>query len=157
MRLSRATATAAAALSALTILLAPAARAARPGDTVALPVRDALQGLVVSDEDRTGYSRDKFRHWIDADRDGCNTRAEVLLAEAVTAPEQGPRCVLTGGSWFSPYDDQYLDSARQLDVDHLLSAPSTAQLIVIAGQSVSGMPLSSIAARGERHVRLSVL
>jgi D-tyrosyl-tRNA(Tyr) deacylase len=58
--------------------------------------------------------------WTDADKDGCNTRAEVLLDEAVTAPEVGAGCALTGGSWYSPYDDQYLDNARQLDVDHLV-------------------------------------
>uniref|UniRef100_UPI0036F2F4DB GmrSD restriction endonuclease domain-containing protein n=1 Tax=Bacillus mycoides TaxID=1405 RepID=UPI0036F2F4DB len=48
------------------------------------------------------------------------TRAEVLLAEAVTGPAMGPNCVLTGGTWYSPYDDQYLDSAKKLDVDHLV-------------------------------------
>ncbi|MFJ9968705.1 HNH endonuclease family protein [Streptomyces avermitilis] len=91
-----------------------------PGDTVTLPVRDALQALTVQDEIRAGYERSKFKHWTDADKDGCNTRAEVLLAEAVTAPVQGPNCTLTGGDWYSPYDDQYLDSAKKLDVDHLV-------------------------------------
>ncbi|MFD8726314.1 hypothetical protein ACFV2H_52595 [Streptomyces sp. NPDC059629] len=38
------------------------------GETVTLPVRDALATLAVSDEDRTGYTRDKFKHWIDADK-----------------------------------------------------------------------------------------
>ncbi|WP_408997273.1 hypothetical protein [Streptomyces europaeiscabiei] len=61
-------------------------------------MRDALTPLAVQDEDRTGYERTKFRHWIDADRDGCSTRNEVLLEEAVTAPEQGPNCQLSGGS-----------------------------------------------------------
>ncbi|MEU9157950.1 HNH endonuclease family protein [Streptomyces sp. NPDC048417] len=91
-----------------------------PGETIILPVRDALAALTVADENRTGYSRDKFRHWTDADKDGCNTRAEVLLEEAVTAPDVDAKCLLTGGSWYSPYDDQYLDSARKLDVDHLV-------------------------------------
>ncbi|MER7922271.1 HNH endonuclease family protein [Streptomyces sp. NPDC096057] len=121
--------TAAAALSVVTVLLSPSAaraaapapaRAAAPGDTVTLPVRDALAALPVQDESRTGYQRSKFRHWTDADRDGCNTRMEVLKAEAVTAPAQGPNCVLTGGSWYSAYDDRYLDSAGKLDVDHLV-------------------------------------
>ncbi|MFI6245170.1 HNH endonuclease family protein [Streptomyces sp. NPDC051016] len=85
-----------------------------------MPVRDALAELTVGNEDRTGYTRDKFKHWTDADRDGCNTRAEVLLEEAVTAPEVGTKCALTRGSWYSPYDDQYFDNARQLDVDHLV-------------------------------------
>ncbi|MFJ8158764.1 HNH endonuclease family protein [Streptomyces sp. NPDC094468] len=91
-----------------------------PGETITLPVRDALAALPVVDESRAGYSRDKFRHWSDADRNGCNARAEVLLAEAVTTPEVGPKCALTGGSWYSPYDDRYLDSASKLDVDHLV-------------------------------------
>ncbi|KUM77161.1 hypothetical protein AQI70_14025 [Streptomyces curacoi] len=85
-----------------------------------MPVREALAALPVQDEDRTGYTRDKFRHWIDADRDGRNTRNEVLLEEAVTAPEQGARCQLSGGSWYSPYDDTYFTGTRALDIDHLV-------------------------------------
>ncbi|MFE2490544.1 hypothetical protein ACFXGR_46535 [Streptomyces mirabilis] len=29
-----------------------------------MPVRDALQALPVQDENRAGYERTKFRHWI---------------------------------------------------------------------------------------------
>ena len=88
MRSTRAVRTVAAALFALAaLLLTPTtAHASSPGDTVALPVRDALAALPVRNEDRTGYERSKFRHWIDADRDGCNTRQEVLKSEAVIAP-----------------------------------------------------------------------
>ncbi|WP_424858543.1 HNH endonuclease family protein [Streptomyces sp. SAI-170] len=114
-------ASAAAICSALTALLTPTTtHAAEPGATLALPVRDALAHLTVQEEDRTGYSRNAFRHWTDADRDGCSTRNEVLLAEAVTDPEQGARCALTGGSWYSPYDDTYFTAARPLDIDHLV-------------------------------------
>ncbi|WP_405968830.1 HNH endonuclease family protein [Streptomyces sp. NBC_00015] len=85
-----------------------------------LPVRDALAALTVQDEDRTGYERTKFRHWIDADRDGCSTRNEVLLEEALTAPEQGANCTLSGGTWYSRYDDTAFTQARALDIDHLV-------------------------------------
>ncbi|WP_405467579.1 HNH endonuclease family protein [Streptomyces canus] len=116
--------TAAAALSVLAVLLTPttatAHTASSPGDTIALPVRDALAALPVRTESRTGYERTKFRHWTDADRDGCSTRNEVLLDEAVTAPEQDASCRLTGGSWYSPYDDTYFTAARALDIDHLV-------------------------------------
>nr|WP_107056083.1 HNH endonuclease family protein [Streptomyces griseus] len=101
-------------------MLTPSAAHAAPGDTIALPVRDALAALAVQDEDRTGYERTKFRHWVDTDRDGCNTRSEVLIEEAVTAPEQGANCALVGGSWYSPYDDTYFTQARALDIDHLV-------------------------------------
>jgi hypothetical protein len=108
--------------SVLAALLAPTtdAHAAGPGETVVLPVRDVLAALTVQDEDRTGYTRDKYRHWIDADRDGCSTRNEVLLEEAVTAPQQAAGCLLTGGTWYSPYDDTYFAAARALDIDHLV-------------------------------------
>ncbi|MEU9413065.1 HNH endonuclease family protein [Streptomyces sp. NPDC048281] len=132
MRLARTRRTLIAALFALLALLTPTtAHAATvvgghlparhaPGETVTLPVRDALAALTVADESRDGYSRDKFKHWTDADKDSCNTRAEVLLAEAVNAPEVGAKCALTGGIWYSPYDDQYFNNASKLDVDHLV-------------------------------------
>ncbi|MGV9351245.1 HNH endonuclease family protein [Streptomyces spiralis] len=126
MRFAR-TAAAAAAVAALLIpatahtaaAATPRSHAA-PGETVTLPVREALAEMPVRDEDRTGYERSKFKHWIDADRDGCNTRAEVLKAEAVVAPVQGANCTLTGGQWYSPYDDRYIDGPRGLDIDHLV-------------------------------------
>ncbi|GHD53929.1 HNH endonuclease family protein [Streptomyces galbus] len=122
MRFAR-TATAVAAVLAAFFIppgahAAPAARA--PGETVTLPVQDALAQLPVRIEDRTGYERTAFRHWVDADRDGCNTRAEVLKAEAVTAPEQGASCRLSGGEWYSAYDDRYLQGPSGLDIDHLV-------------------------------------
>ncbi|WAX79626.1 HNH endonuclease family protein [Streptomyces sp. KMM 9044] len=58
--------------------------------------------------------------WVDAGKDGCSTRNEVLLEEAVNAPEQSGRCTLTGGTWYSPYDDTYVNGARGLDIDHLV-------------------------------------
>jgi hypothetical protein len=89
-------------------------------DSVTLPVDDALAQLPVRLEDRTGYERTKFKHWVDADKDGCNTRAEVLKAEAVVAPEHGAKCKLSGGQWYSPYDDRYIVGPSGLDIDHLV-------------------------------------
>ena len=106
----------AAAAPATELVQAPAPAPA----PVTLPVRTAIERLPVADESRAGYDRDLFRHWIDADRDGCNTRMEVLLAEAVQAPEVGSGCRLTGGRWYSYYDDTYVDGARGLDIDHLV-------------------------------------
>ncbi|MEU6814097.1 HNH endonuclease family protein [Streptomyces sp. NPDC046860] len=122
MRIARTALTAAALAGLLGPLTTHAASAAAhaPGDTVTLSVREALAQLPVRTEDRTGYRRTLFRHWVDADKDGCNTRNEVLLEEAVVAPEQTGTCTLTGGSWFSPYDDCTVDGPRGLDIDHLV-------------------------------------
>ncbi|WOT40734.1 HNH endonuclease family protein [Streptomyces coeruleorubidus] len=121
MRLLATFAAATAALAALTL---PAHAAPGPlgeaGGTLALPLRDAVKALPAADETRAGYTRTSFRHWTDADKDQCNTRKEVLLAEAFIAPEQGSRCALTGGEWYSPYDDVYVEAAGGLDVDHMV-------------------------------------
>ncbi|WP_455755134.1 HNH endonuclease family protein [Streptomyces olivaceoviridis] len=41
-------------------------------------------------------------------------------AEAVIAPQQGANCRLSGGEWFSPYDDRYIQEPGGLDIDHLV-------------------------------------
>ena len=58
---------------------------------------------------------------MDADGDGCDTRREVLIAEAVTAPTIGAGCALSGGRWRSVYDNATeTGSGRGFDVDHLV-------------------------------------
>ncbi|CAL9677769.1 hypothetical protein SUDANB105_08080 (plasmid) [Streptomyces sp. enrichment culture] len=120
MRFARTAAVASTLAALLLPATAQAAPPAEPDPTITAPVRQALAQLPIADEDRTGYQRDAFKHWIDADKDGCHTRSEVLKAEAVVAPEQGPRCTLTGGQWYSPYDDRYIQGPRGLDIDHLV-------------------------------------
>ena len=76
--------------------------------------------LVTAPDYEGAYSRSAFKHWIDEDKNGCNTRAEVLIAEAVVKPKVGKRCVLTGGRWLSAYDGKKIKKASQLDVDHMI-------------------------------------
>ena len=76
--------------------------------------------LVVAEDKNTGYKRSAFKHWIDADRNGCNTRAEVLIQEAIIKPKIGPKCKLTGGKWLSAFDGKTITNASQLDVDHMV-------------------------------------
>lgn len=80
---------------------------------------DSLQ-LVIAADHTTGYSRTLFKHWIDADKDGCDTRAEVLIEEATSKPKVGSKCTLTGGKWLSAYDGVEVTSASKLDVDHMV-------------------------------------
>ncbi|MGW2028402.1 HNH endonuclease family protein [Streptomyces decoyicus] len=81
---------------------------------------EAMNQLKVSRESRAGYERDRFHLWTDADHDHCDTRKEVLLAEAVKKPRQGKSCRLTGGEWHSYYDDRTVTDARKLDIDHVV-------------------------------------
>ena len=79
-----------------------------------------LKALRVRAEVTSGYSRDYFHHWIDADRDGCDTRKEVLLAEARTSPSRYGSCSLSGGSWWSVYDGVMTSDSSTFDVDHFV-------------------------------------
>ncbi|MDR7252542.1 hypothetical protein J2X46_001518 [Nocardioides sp. BE266] len=79
-----------------------------------------ISSIAVGTENRTGYSRDLFNHWVDADGDGCDTREEVLIAEAEDAPTVGSGCSLSGGRWYSYYDGVSQTSASALDIDHMV-------------------------------------
>ncbi|WP_443071877.1 hypothetical protein [Streptomyces sp. WMMC940] len=60
--------------------------------------------------DEGGYDRKLFKHWnggVQAD-DGCDTREELMLAEAVKQPERGDGCKLSGGEWVSYYDVDHM-------------------------------------------------
>ncbi|MFI0766134.1 HNH endonuclease family protein [Streptomyces sp. NPDC021218] len=94
--------------------------AAAPGAMVTTTLREAVAALPLAAEDRTGYTRERFKHWVDADRNGCNTRSEVLLAEATEPPLVSGRCTLSGGLWHSYYDDTDTEDARSLDIDHMV-------------------------------------
>ncbi len=69
---------------------------------------------------RSGYDRDLFNHWIDADGDGCDTRDEVLIAESVDPVNIGPGCSLSGGRWISVYDGVETTDPSTFDVDHMV-------------------------------------
>jgi hypothetical protein len=89
-------------------------------ETYSAPLARAIADLTVRAEVRTGYSRDLFPHWTDADGDGCSTRHEVLIAEAVDPPTVGDDCALRGGRWFSYYDRVSWTDSGRIDVDHLV-------------------------------------
>ena len=84
------------------------------------PVSANTLQLVVAEDKLSGYKRSAFKHWIDADKNGCNTRAEVLIEEAIVKPKIGPKCKLTSGKWLSAFDGKTITNASQLDVDHMV-------------------------------------
>ncbi|MBU3688028.1 MAG: HNH endonuclease [Acidimicrobiales bacterium mtb01] len=92
-------------------------RSAAPGPT---PLQ-VLETLVVAPEDGSGYNRSSFKHWIDGDRDGCDTRREVLIAESLRPVRIGSRCSISGGQWFSVYDGRSTTNSSSFDIDHVVA------------------------------------
>ena len=107
------------AASALLLALLPSPTA-QAADVFVGNTRTALESLSVAGESRTGYKRTLFKHWIDADGDTCNTRYEVLIAEAVRKPRVTTGCRLIGGRWVSAYDGVQTTSPSALDIDHVV-------------------------------------
>ncbi|MFD5017221.1 HNH endonuclease family protein [Streptomyces chartreusis] len=109
-------------LAAIALAVLPVAVSAPAHAAPTLSLTDAVAGLPVATESRDGYDRNKFRHWNTGDdpADGCKTRAEVLIHEAVDPPVVGAGCRLSGGSWWSYYDATVVTSASGLDIDHMV-------------------------------------
>lgn len=64
-----------------------------------------------------GYSRSKFKHWI-TQPDGCSTREEVLIDEAISGERVG--CAVVHGEWYSTYDDVTTTDPSAFDIDHVV-------------------------------------
>ncbi|MBU6280421.1 MAG: DUF1524 domain-containing protein [Actinomycetales bacterium] len=78
-----------------------------------------LRALPSVPEHVGGYDRSLFADWQDRDGDGCDTRDEVLIAEAVAGVVQG--CEVIGGRWVSLYDGSVVSDASALDIDHVVA------------------------------------
>ena len=89
-------------------------------ETYSAPLTTAISDLTVASEVRTGYSRDLFPHWIDADGDGCSTRNEVLIAEADAPVTISGTCTITKGRWYSYYDRVSWTDPVDVDIDHMV-------------------------------------
>ncbi|MEW5539261.1 HNH endonuclease family protein [Streptomyces cyaneofuscatus] len=147
-------------LALVPLLSAPAAQAAPTAEVTTLA--EAVGLVEVTEEDRTGYTRSSFKHWNSGDdkSDGCNTRAEVLISEAVVAPTVEAGCKLTGGTWVSYYDGQQVTSAGSLDIDHMVplaeawdsgaSAWSAVRREAYANDQGSAVSLVAVTARSNR-------
>ena len=76
-----------------------------------------LSQVSVRDESSdSGYDRDLFNHWIDADGNGCDTRCEVLKIERLPSLSGLP-----GGGWLSLYDGKVTENPSEFDIDHLVA------------------------------------
>lgn len=76
--------------------------------------------LTIAPDQLSGYERTLFKHWIDADKDKCDTRKEVLIQEAVSIPKLSSGCAFNGGKWISAYDGLATTDYSTLDIDHMV-------------------------------------
>ncbi|MEH3034532.1 MAG: HNH endonuclease family protein [Aeromicrobium erythreum] len=105
----------------LTAILVATLLVVPPASAATVSAQSLLDDLTTTSESHTTtYDRDLFNHWVDADGDGCDTRAEVLKDESSVATGHTGTCTITSGSWTSPYDGVKVTSAGDLDIDHMV-------------------------------------
>jgi hypothetical protein len=66
----------------------------------------------------TGYSRDRFKHWI-SQGGGCDTR-DVVLKRDATSIQVGADCKISSGTWTSAYDGLPETDPQAMDIDHMV-------------------------------------
>jgi hypothetical protein len=92
----------------------PAAQA----PSLTLTLGAAVRRLDVGREVRSGYDRDEFGDWIDADGDCRDTRDEVLAEES--RDSVGDACDVSDGLWYSYYDGVFWTDSGDVDIDHMV-------------------------------------
>ncbi|GAA2754340.1 excalibur calcium-binding domain-containing protein [Amnibacterium kyonggiense] len=92
--------------------------AAKRGQVSALTLLGKLS--VAPESHASSYKRSKFTLWVDANRNGENTRAEVLKAESKKKVVLSRSGTVRTGRWVSPYDGKVFTVGSKLDSDHLV-------------------------------------
>lgn len=105
---------------------APPSTAARPAESPALALLRTL--AVKGRAPRTGYDRDAFGpRWADVDRNGCDTRNDILRRDLVDERfRPGTRgCVVLSGTLAEPYTGRVVTFRKSdpsaVQIDHVVS------------------------------------
>jgi hypothetical protein len=110
------------ALTALALMSTMTQATAADKPTSFASVDAAIKVLKIAPDVREGYARKNFKHWSDLDKNGCNTRSDVILQEALEKPkvDAGCKIVKDTGKWISLYDGVNVTNFSALDVDHFV-------------------------------------
>jgi lysophospholipase L1-like esterase len=102
------------------IAVAPTAKA-HAAATRTVSAKHLLAALPVRAESHSAsYRTSKFPLWIDANRDGENTRTEVLKATSRKQVAENKNGSVKTGSWVSAYDGKVYTSASKLGIAHIV-------------------------------------
>ncbi len=99
---------------------APLSKTTASKGTVTRSFGSLVSKIKIASEYIGGYDRELFKHWINEDKNSCDTRDEVLISESLTPVTIGANCLLSGGSWYSSFDDVTTIDPSKFDIDHLV-------------------------------------
>ena len=77
---------------------------------------------------KTGYSREQFPHWKDPDKNGCDSRNDILKRDLtkVVFKEGTNNCKVISGTLLDPYSNKLIafdlnKSSSTIDIDHVVA------------------------------------
>lgn len=151
-----------AALAAFAGQAATVADASATADKTALAVLDTL--AVKGRAPRTGYDRDEFgQRWLDVDRNGCDTRNDILGRDLTDAVRAGT-CRVTAGTLADPYTGASIAFVRGqgtselVQIDHVVALSDAwqkgaQQLTADQRASFANDPLNLLAVDGSANAQ----
>jgi hypothetical protein len=135
----------------------PAVRPVPDGSALAALETLAVKGRAANDN----YERSAFgQAWLDVDRNGCDTRNDILRRDLGGAQfTEGSRCRVAGGQFHEPYTGAAVtftrgaESSKAVQIDHVVALGDAwqkgAQLLTPQQrQSLANDPLNLVAADG---------
>ncbi len=151
-----------AALAAFAGQAGTVADASATADKTALAVLETL--AVKGRAPKTGYDRDQFgQRWLDVDRNGCDTRNDILGRDLTDAVRSGA-CRVTGGTLADPYAGETIAFVRGqgtselVQIDHVVALSDAwqkgaQQLTADQRASFANDPLNLLAVDGSANAQ----
>ena len=106
---------------------------------------------------KSGYSRDKFPHWRDPDRNGCDARNDILKRDLtmVAFRASSDNCKVISGKLLDPFSNKEIifdlsQSSSNIDIDHVVALSNAwqtggFQLTTLQRTNFANDPLNLIA------------
>jgi hypothetical protein len=106
---------------------------------------------------KSGYSRDKFPHWRDPDRNGCDARNDILKRDLtmVVFRAGSDNCKVIAGRLLDPFSNKEIifdlsQSSSNIDIDHVVALSNAwqtggFQLTTLQRTNFANDPLNLIA------------
>ncbi|MET3811579.1 HNH endonuclease family protein [Arthrobacter sp. UYEF3] len=124
---------------------------------------DTLEALPVKGRAAaSGYDRSAFgQSWLDVDRNGCDTRNDILRRDLADARfTEGSRCRIGAGSFQEPYTGRTIEfqrgaeSSKAVQIDHVVALGDAWQkgaqlLTAVQRQHLANDPLNLVAVDGQ--------
>lgn len=80
----------------------------------------AIDTLTVAPSQDVKYNRSEWKHWIDLDGNGCDTREDILIANGDEVKSDPKTCKVTEGTWIEYYDGKTFTDPSEMDLDHVV-------------------------------------